>query len=180
MSVVAKQAAGRRCVMSVTTSSACPSTSHLTIDYLTVDHTFVCDRGSGESDPRNQSASTIAKGDGRLLVGLVDTPKGHFTGAKGDNMTIAAYPHVAHRLPCIDCATASRDAKWEVRGFEYSTILTTGDQISSGLHPPQLAVPSCPLIATKHLPCTTLDDDPTPRAVSCDPITLTIKANIVS
>ncbi|XDG09801.1 hypothetical protein ABKA04_009416 [Annulohypoxylon sp. FPYF3050] len=96
-------------------------------DYLTVNHTFICDRGEDESDPRNRFANAIATGDGRLLVGLVDTPEGHFTGTEGDNMTIAAYPRVAHRLPRADCATASIDAEWEVRSFKYSTTLSTGD-----------------------------------------------------
>ncbi|KAI0880557.1 uncharacterized protein GGS22DRAFT_182248 [Annulohypoxylon maeteangense] len=96
-------------------------------DYLTVNHTFVCDRGADESDPRNRFANVIATGDGRLLVGLVDTPEGHFTGTEGDNMTIAAYPEVAHRLPKADCAAASKDAEWEVRNFTYSARLSTGN-----------------------------------------------------
>ncbi|KAI1452509.1 hypothetical protein F4805DRAFT_28300 [Annulohypoxylon moriforme] len=96
-------------------------------DYITINHTFVCDRGADESDPRNRFANAVATGDGRLPIGLVDTPEGHFTGTEGDNMTIAAYPQVAHRLPRVDCAAASKDAEWEVRSFKYSTQLSTGN-----------------------------------------------------
>ncbi|KAI2468479.1 hypothetical protein F4781DRAFT_432301 [Annulohypoxylon bovei var. microspora] len=95
--------------------------------WTAVNHTFVCDRGADESDARNRFAHAVATGDGRLLIGLVDTPEGHFTGTEGDNMTIAAYPEVAHRLPRADCTAASRSAEWEVRGFTFDARVSAGN-----------------------------------------------------
>lgn len=95
-------------------------------DYVTVNHTYMCNRGEGETDPNNQLANVRATGDGRLTIGLIDTPEGHYTGTEGDNMTIAAYPEVAHRLPNPDCSAASQEAEWEVRDFHYSTFVAAG------------------------------------------------------
>ncbi|KAI4863825.1 hypothetical protein F4820DRAFT_449672 [Hypoxylon rubiginosum] len=95
-------------------------------DYVTINHTYVCDRGEEETDPNNQLAIVIATGDGRLSIGLVDTPEGHYTGTEGDNMTIAAYTEVAHRLPNPDCSAASQQAEWEVRDFHFSTRVSVG------------------------------------------------------
>ncbi|KAI1206060.1 uncharacterized protein F4807DRAFT_464070 [Annulohypoxylon truncatum] len=44
--------------------------------YIAVNHTPVCDLSEDESDPRYWFARVIATGDGRLLVGLVDTSEG--------------------------------------------------------------------------------------------------------
>ncbi|KAI8959898.1 hypothetical protein F5Y11DRAFT_358855 [Daldinia sp. FL1419] len=96
-------------------------------DYLTVNHTYVCDRGGAETDPHNRHANVIATGDGRLQIGLVDTPEGHFAGTEGDNMAIAAYPQVAHRLPKPDCAAAGDFAEWEVRDLKFGTRISTGN-----------------------------------------------------
>ncbi|KAI1775838.1 hypothetical protein F4818DRAFT_389541 [Hypoxylon cercidicola] len=101
-------------------------------DYVTINHTYVCDRGEEESDPNNQLAIVIATGDGRLTIGLVDTPEGHYTGTEGDNMTIAAYTEIAHRLPNPDCSMASQKAEWEVRDFHFSTRVSVGNPWSIG------------------------------------------------
>ncbi|KAI1371452.1 hypothetical protein F4677DRAFT_464299 [Hypoxylon crocopeplum] len=95
-------------------------------DYITINHTFVCDRGEVETDPHNRLAKVISTGDGRLQIGLVDTPEGQYTGTEGDNMTIAAYTSIAHRLPKVDCSAASSHAEWDVRDFVYSAELRGG------------------------------------------------------
>ncbi|KAI1762648.1 hypothetical protein GGR53DRAFT_532279 [Hypoxylon sp. FL1150] len=84
-------------------------------DYVTINHTYVCDRGEE------------ATGDGRLMIGLVDTPEDYYTGTEGDNMTIAAYTEVARRLPSPDCSAASREAEWKGRDFHYSTRVAVGN-----------------------------------------------------
>ncbi|KAI2633563.1 hypothetical protein GGS26DRAFT_51358 [Hypomontagnella submonticulosa] len=96
-------------------------------DYITFNHTYICDRGADEKDPHNRLANVLTTGDGRLPIGLVDTPEGHYTGTVGDNMTIAAYAEVAHRLPLLDCSAASQNTSWEVRTFQYSSGLSTGN-----------------------------------------------------
>ncbi|KAF3065907.1 hypothetical protein GL218_09250 [Daldinia childiae] len=96
-------------------------------DYLSVNHTYICDRGDTETDPHNRLANVLATGDGRLQIGLVDTPEGHFTGTEGDNMTIAAYPEVAHRLPKADCAAAYDFSEWEVREFKFGARMQAGN-----------------------------------------------------
>ncbi|KAK6953769.1 hypothetical protein Daesc_003731 [Daldinia eschscholtzii] len=96
-------------------------------DYIGINHTFVCDRGEVETDPHNRLANAVATGDGRLQIGLVDTPEGHFTGTEGDNLTIAAYMKVAHRLPKPDCAAAFDFAEWEVRDFKFGAQVQAGN-----------------------------------------------------
>ncbi|KAI2605610.1 hypothetical protein GGR54DRAFT_633453 [Hypoxylon sp. NC1633] len=92
-------------------------------DYLTVYHTYMCDRGEAETDPRNRLANVIATGNRRLLLSLVDTPEGPYTGTEGDNCTIPAYPQIAHRLPKADCGAASTSAEWELRDFAYNAAV---------------------------------------------------------
>ncbi|KAI0832262.1 hypothetical protein F5Y06DRAFT_301492 [Hypoxylon sp. FL0890] len=53
-------------------------------DYIGINHTFACDRGEEKTDPWNRFANPIATGSGRLPIGLVDTPEGHYTGTEGD------------------------------------------------------------------------------------------------
>ncbi|KAI0378880.1 hypothetical protein F5Y04DRAFT_290795 [Hypomontagnella monticulosa] len=96
-------------------------------DFINFNHTYICSRGPSETDPRNQLANVITTGDGRLNIGLVDTPEGHFTGTEGDNMTIAAYTKVAHRLPLFNCSEASEHTAWEVRGFRYDSRVSRGN-----------------------------------------------------
>ncbi|OTA63321.1 hypothetical protein K449DRAFT_422084 [Hypoxylon sp. EC38] len=96
-------------------------------DYIDINHSFVCDRGEEETDPRNRFTNAMATGNGRLQIGLVDTPEGHYTGTEGDNLTIAAYTKIAHRLPKIDCAAASQHAEWEVRDFTFSARVQAGN-----------------------------------------------------
>lgn len=96
-------------------------------DYIGINHTFVCDRGEAELDSHNRFANAVATGDGRLQIGLVDTPEGHFTGTEGHNLTIAAYTEIAHRLPNLDCAAASQHSEWEVRNFTYDARVGTGN-----------------------------------------------------
>ncbi|KAI1413918.1 hypothetical protein F5Y13DRAFT_198333 [Hypoxylon sp. FL1857] len=96
-------------------------------DFIYINHTFVCDRGEDETYPQNRFANVVATGDGRLDIGLVDTPEGHYTGTEGDNLTIAAYTKIAHRLPNADCAAASQRAEWEVRDFTFGTRVQAGN-----------------------------------------------------
>ncbi|KAI2776263.1 hypothetical protein F4815DRAFT_449433 [Daldinia loculata] len=75
-------------------------------DYLGVNHTYICDRGDTETDPHNRLANVLATGDGRLQIGLVDTPEGHFTGTEGGQHD--------HR-------------SWEVRDFKFGARVQAGN-----------------------------------------------------
>lgn len=44
-----------------------------------------------------------------------------------DNLTIAAYPEIAHRLPRAECAAASQHAEWEVRDFTFGARVQAGN-----------------------------------------------------
>ncbi|KAI0110665.1 hypothetical protein F4776DRAFT_641945 [Hypoxylon sp. NC0597] len=97
-------------------------------DYININHTFrVRLRRRAEADPRNRFANAMATGNGRLQIGLVDTPEGHYTGTEGDNLTVAAYAEIAHRLPRADCAAVSRRAEWEVRDFTFGARVQAGN-----------------------------------------------------
>ncbi|KAI0007035.1 hypothetical protein F4779DRAFT_528537 [Xylariaceae sp. FL0662B] len=98
--------------------------------YLGLNHTFICDRGDNETD---RFAMAIATGDGRLNIGLIDTPEGHYTGTAGDNLTLTVYPEVAHRKPSKACLEASlHSPEWKVQDFKYSSHFIDSAPFSFG------------------------------------------------
>ncbi|KAI1079600.1 hypothetical protein F5B20DRAFT_542896 [Whalleya microplaca] len=99
-------------------------------DYMGLNHTFICDRGENETD---RFAMAIATDDGRLNVGLIDTPEGHYTGTAGDNLTLVVYPEVSHRKPSKACLEASlRGPEWKIEDFKYSSHFITPAPFSFG------------------------------------------------